>query len=281
MQYKEIVIKTHKPNIITKKDFRLLILSDLHCGHYVGLTHPDFHGKFIINDVAKHNKLVRIEKELWQFFEDEINSIKPIQICVVNGDAIDGKDERWGGNELITTDRDKQICIAKKAIDHVGANHNVFTFGTPYHTGKEEDWEEVLAREYKAKIGAHEWLDINGRIFDIKHSIGSYSSPLGRFSPLARERVWSALWQERNLTPRSDFIIRSHVHYFSKIEDSEFTAITTPALQGMGTKFGSRKCSGLIDFGFIHFDIKANGDVTMVKHIAKLESQIASTTVIS
>ena len=40
-----------------------------------------------------------------------------------------------------------------------------------------EDFEELIAKELNAKIGSHEWLDIRGNIFDIKHHIGSSSSP--------------------------------------------------------------------------------------------------------
>lgn len=199
-------------------------------------------------------------------------------MVVVNGDAIDGKGFRSGGSELITTDRQEQTNIAIECIDQaVGGSAKVLmTYGTGYHTGNEEDWEGLIAKHFDAKIGSHEWVTAEGVTFDFKHHIGSSQVPHGRSTSLNREGLWSHLWAESAATPKSDILIRSHVHYHSYCGDLTFSPglrMTTPALQAAGTKFGARRCSGTVDFGFLLFDVDGEDYYWDCKHI-KLKSQV-------
>jgi len=271
-------------NILLRRDYRMVVLSDEHCGHISGLTHPDYQGKFINDEISKHDKLTRNQKEHWNFFETSIRNLqkeKKIDILVNNGDMIDGDGWRSGGTELLTTDRNLQIKMAQKVVETVNASNNVIIAGTGYHTGDKEDWEETLASrlndgKYKCKFENHSWLDINKRVFDIKHHCGSSGVPHGRYTAIAKESIWAKLWGEAELIPKPvHYLIRSHVHYFSMIDDGNIIAMTTPALQGFGSKFGARRCSGIPSVGFISFDIKANGTVLMRKHMADLTSQKA------
>ena len=69
-----------------------------------------------------------------------------------------------------------------------------------------------------------------------------------------RERLWDVLWTvEKDQNPISDIIIRSHVHYFDYTGNNKYLAMTTPALQGLGSKYGARMCSGVVDFGLVYF----------------------------
>lgn len=269
----------NKPNLLLKRDWLLLVLSDEHCGHVAGLTHPVFQGKFIHEDTARHNKFVKVEQETWNFFASEIKNlqrIQPIDILVNNGDFLDGTGHRSGGTELITSDRNKQIEICKQIVETVNAKHNLIIAGTAYHTGESEDWEETLSKEIKARFGSHDWLTINGKTFDFKHHIGSSSTPHTRYTPIAKDALWTKLWSEAELIPQKiNYIIRSHVHYFSSIDDGKIVALTTPALQSFGSKYGARRCSGIPTIGFISFLIKANGSVIMQKHLANIPSQTA------
>jgi hypothetical protein len=49
----------------------------------------------------------------------------------------------------------------------------------------------------------------------------------------------------------------------------------TPALQGLGSKFGSRIPSGTVDFGIVWFDIEENGDFTWDYEVVLIKSQKA------
>jgi hypothetical protein len=66
----------------------------------------------------------------------------------------------------------------------------------------------------------------------------------------------------------------SHVHYHNFAGGPDWIAMTTPALQGAGSKFGARRCSGKVDFGFITFTVD-KGTFSWKQHIAKLVEQKA------
>ncbi len=78
-------------------DKRLVIISDLHCGHRAGLTPPDWQSDFRKNSKTQRNKFAELQRELWQFYADTINDLRPVDVLVVNGDAIDGKGSLSGG----------------------------------------------------------------------------------------------------------------------------------------------------------------------------------------
>jgi hypothetical protein len=254
---------------------RVVIISDMHCGHVVGLTPPNWQQSITEED---HNwdKCALLQREIWKFFVQTQKSLGIIDLLIVNGDSIDGRGEKSFGTELITSDRFKQAEMASYAIKQLRAKHIVMTYGTPYHTGSGEDIESIIAQEVKAeKIGSHEWIDINGVVFDCKHHIGSSSVPHGRHTAAAKERLWNLLWSEHEEQPKANVIVRSHVHYFDYCGEAHWLAFTTPALQGMGSKFGSRKCSGHVDVGMVHFDIESNGSYSWQPHILKIPNQKA------
>lgn len=258
---------------------RIVILSDLHCGHLVGLTPPSRRTNCNRAAHPKRKSLARVQGALWGFYAQQIDALKPIDSVIVNGDMIDGKGAYSGGTEQTTTDRDEQADMAIECIRYTGAKKYYCIYGTDTHTGKDEDWENIVAKELGAKIGGHEWIGVNGVVFDCKHHIGSSSVPHGRHTAVARDRLWNILWSERQLAPRGDVIIRSHVHYHSYCGGPGWLAITTPALQGMGSKYGSRRCSGIVDFGFTVFDVSNKGAYAWRTILASPEVQRAKLTV--
>lgn len=237
---------------------RVVVLSDLHCGHEVGLTPPDW-------------QIAVIQGELWDTYAEMIEKLRPIDVLIVNGDMIDGKGMRSGGTELITSDRQEQAEMATEAIAFTDATEIYLTYGTPYHTGKGEDWEAVVARNLGVPIEPQLWVNVNGIVFDAKHFISASSVPHGRHTSIARDRLWNILWADMEQQPKSDVIIRSHVHYFNFAGGSSWVAMTTPALQGLGSKFGSRIPSGTVDFGLVYFDVDDDGgfswdaDITLIE----------------
>jgi len=222
------------------------IISDLHCGHKVGLCPPSHFPS------SKKPEGV-IARRLWNEFEKIVP--RGCDILIVNGDAIDGKGERSGGCEQITTDRDEQADMAAEVIRYVGAEAVVVIAGTPYHTGQDEDWEKGIAKDVGAiKFGSHETIRVEGVDFDVKHFVPGSQVPHGRHTAIARDRLWEGLWAEYEERRRADVIVRSHVHYHSFCGGPGWLALTTPALQGLGSKYGSRKCMGIVDFGLTVFE---------------------------
>jgi hypothetical protein len=238
---------------------RTVVISDLHCGHVVGLTHPDFDGNPGDSRSVAY-KLYKKRRQCWKWYTKRIEELQPVHLLIVNGDCIDGKGKKSGGTELLTRDRNEQVDMAVGAIEAWQPKHIVMSYGTPYHTGMSEDWEDAIAKHKRLdglveKIGGHDTVSVNGLIFDYKHFISSSSIPHGRFTAIAKEKLWNILWAERNEYPNADVILRSHVHYFDFCGGADWLAVVTPALQAYGSKFGTRKPSGTVDFGLIYFDV--------------------------
>ena len=233
-----------------KKSKRVLVLSDFHCGHEVGLTPPKW------NFGPEGDAMIEYRGYMWSRFIEQVKSLGPIDILVCNGDLIDGRSEKTGGLELIVFDREIQAHMACKVIHQVGAKKVYITRGTDYHVGPEESWENLVADRLAAeRIGDVINLDVNGLMFNFRHHIGGSQTPIGRTTPLAREAVWNALWHVRQGFPLAHAVVRSHVHYHAYAGGPGWLTVTTPALQGYGTRYGERRLSGLIDVGFLVFDV--------------------------
>lgn len=238
---------------------RVLATGDWHCGHQVGLSTPAYHTPTTSDH--KFIKLANVRRDVWNWFDKKLTPYKPIDILILNGDALDGKGDRSGGTEQITPDRKVQCDMGMAVIEFIDPSIVRMLYGTPYHTGNGEDWEDILAEKAGAKIGSHEWYDINGKIFDCKHKLGSSQIPHGRLTPLAREILWNKEWSFQNNTPLADILIRSHVHYYNQVDHDNCLGFSLPAMQGFGSKFGSRQCSGKVDIGFVIFDVYDDGRV--------------------
>jgi hypothetical protein len=204
-----------------------------------------------------------------------VEPLRPIDVLILNGDLIDGDGARSGGSELITTDRLIQCDMVVDIVSYINPKTSIVIYGTPYHCGNIEDFELAIAKLIGAsKIGGHEWIDVNGLIFDCKHFISNTSVPYSKGMSIQRDRVWNVLWAElENSQPKADVIIRSHLHSFCYTGGSNYLCIVTPALQGSGTKFGSRRCSQTVDFGIVYFDVNNKDDWDWSYDIRVVNSQ--------
>jgi len=257
---------------------RVLLFADSHCGSDVGLTPPSWQWGYIDNppseEVRIRNKFAKSQAEGWNWYTKILDILRPIDICFINGDAIDGDGKRSGGTEQITTDRKKQVAMAIECIEQIGAKKHTMTFGTPYHTGDAEDFEIDVAKHFGCKIGGHEWEDVNGCIFDLKHKQGNCVNPsTSLFNEIRDNRDWAAVGEQ----PKADVLVRSHTHRFCihKVEDT--IAISTPGLQTYGTKFGARQCSRKVQFGLVALDVWPDGEVVEHVYIARLASHTTHT----
>jgi hypothetical protein len=166
--------------------------------------------------------------------------------------------------------------MSVSCITEANAKTVLITYGTQYHVGKDEDFEKVVAEKLPCDvhIEGHAFPKINGVQIDAKHHIGSASVPQGKYTAMARDKMWNTIWSSRDeQQPEAGILIRSHVHSFNYCGNSEWLAVTTPGLQGYGSLFGTRRCSGTIDIGMLSFDIEDNGRYTWSSHLAKLRQQ--------
>jgi hypothetical protein len=265
---------------MTKK---IIVISDPHCGHVAGLTPPQWQLSSFEESSTKRNKWADLQKELWMRFENLIEKYKPFDLGFDLGDIIEGKGTKSGSTELITADRSEQADMAAFVHNKIRDSSNkdfewIGVYGTTYHVSGEggEDWETIVAeRANFKKIGSHEWVDVNGCIFDLKHHVSSSSVPYGRHTPVAKEKLWNMLWSEHGYQPNSSVILRGHVHYAAYCGQPGWVAMTLPALQGMGTKYGGRICSGLVHWGITVFEVDDNGRFDFEQAVVHIDAQKA------
>ena len=191
-----------------------------------------------------------------------MKELQPIDLLIVNGDAIDGKGHRSGGTEQITSDLGEQATMAMQCINEANAKKVFMTYGTSYHVAADgEDIEQYIAMRIGAQIGGHIFPEVNGLVFDVKHHVGGSSTPYSRGTAVSKEKMWNMYWSEIEGAPKAFVFLRSHVHYFNFCGDDDYLAMTLPALQGFGNKYGSRRCSGIVKYGMVYFDINDNGEI--------------------
>jgi hypothetical protein len=247
---------------------RIVFCGDIHAGHRVGLTPSKYWNK-IPGEV-----FYNIQIEMWERYTKLIDSLKPIDILVHNGDAIDGTGRRSGGSELITTDQNKQIDMAEECLRYADASTYLLTYGTAYHTGDLQDQEKLLADKLGAQIRSHLFLNVNGVNFDVRHHpTSSPNLPHTRAGTTGRDYLANLDWSQDGEQPKADVLIRSHVHHHSYAGGPGWLGMTLPALQGQGSKYGARRCSGRVHWGLVHFDIEDDGRYIWKSHVVILESQ--------
>lgn len=246
-----------------ERPFRILSVSDFHCGNIAGLTPHEFNP-----DSPDGFKMWTYRRKMYDWFLEEVEKLKPIDLCVANGDLIDGKGAKTGGVEQITLARPKQIEMAVAILKAIDAKEYAFTFGTGYHTGPEDDLEMPIAKEFNAPIEDVYTRDVRGLLMRWRHHINGSQTPTGRATPLLRQQEWDILWSIDGEFDRADVQIFSHVHYFQAFCNRFGMVFTHPALQGLGgSQLGARRLGGIVDFGFLHFDVLSKDTWGWQKHL--------------
>ena len=222
------------------KPIRMVVISDLHCGHVHGLTPPKW-----------QSDRYSSQRSLWEAYVALVKGTGKVDLVVCNGDAVEGKGYRNEGIELITSDRLEQAEMATEALELFDTKKYRLTHGTPYHGGASENFELAVASALGAEIESRMALDVNGLLFDIRHHSPGSATPMGPVALLQREKIMAIL-DER--IDKGGVSVRSHVHKFYAAIDHHGAVFTTPCLQ-THTEYGARRCSGDIDLGFMLFEV--------------------------
>ena len=235
-----------------RKAKTILLVSDLHCGHRIGLTPPSHRSPA---GTAHHKQ----QRDLYDWWVETVSQIKPYAVMCV-GDLIDGAGKKSGGSEQVTTNMIEQAYMAVECLRQVGGNPKYFGVGgTEYHTGQDCDFEEIIAREMKFVHFDDNFCaaikSIPGVIFDIRHHLGNSSVPYGKATAILKELVWNEVASVHEGVPEADIIIRGHTHHSIGITCPQQngrtkSCIKLPAMEGHGSRYGKRRCSGEVHVGF-------------------------------
>lgn len=264
---------------------RIVAISDLHCGHRVGLTPPQYNARQSDNHTDR--KLHTIRREVWNWYAATLRSLQPIYCLIVCGDCTDGHGSKSGGSELLVPNLNAQADVAAECVLAAKAQRVVMVYGTHYHVsdvGGNIDLEDRVAEKVAAdKIGAHEWVRVSGcpTVFDVAHYVGGSSSPALANQDLAKQTTWNALWAEADGAPRADWFLRGHVHTCEaqmRVTDRVRWAMTMPALCGFGSKFGARICRKIVHVGMATWECGKSGVERWEPLLARLPAHKASVT---
>ena len=239
---------------------RIVVISDLHSGHILGLTPPAWDAERPDRPAEYLRKAYMQRRHIWDFYSKTLKDLRPIHALIVNGDAIDGSGERQAGREMLVVDKNDQCEVAAECIKEARAKNVLLTYGTGAHTGKDVDFEKNIAKFVEAaKVESVGHLLVNDVLIHYRHYIPGSQVPHTRSTAISRDHLWNVLWASRGEYPQADIIVRSHNHYFNHCGDGTWLGVTTPGLQGYGSIYGARQFSGLVDIGMVWFDIPDKG----------------------
>lgn len=157
---------------------RVLVISDTHCGHNLGLTHPKY-----------YNEFREIQEVGWKNFTNEIRQLGKIDLTIINGDAVDGPGVKNDNRQHITTDLKTQQEIAIRCFSEINSKKFLMIRGTPTHVTHGFEAEDDIAKSLGAEIHDSRKINVEGCIIHCKHTVGKGSSPYGSSTPLQSSAI--------------------------------------------------------------------------------------------
>lgn len=258
----------------------IVIYSDIHDGSTTAVCSPEPELEEQ-NTVYKPNALQKELFSIWQEAIDEFTKKKP-DLCVVNGEPVDGGNPKQLGNQSWSTNLYDQAVDSCKLLKMTNAKEFLFTRGSGYHVQIHGTPIEQFVADrmggvkysiYKGMKAKNADFYANVRAFDTNISF-THHIPYAKFfayraTPISKEAALMALDKGRNM--KYDVIVRSHVHYFMMVKSAHTIGFTTPAWKypdghlyrgGMGGTFP--------DIGMVELIIEPNNEVIVNEHITEL-----------
>lgn len=193
---------------------RLGLISDLHMLQKYALVPPKFRiaGGSAVDPTAKY------QEYLWDCWLDFAKRVPPLEVLIINGDIIHGRDKKQYGVEVVSSDLTDQAQAFVYAVgllrDKVGKLW--ITRGTSYH----EDMYEAV--EWAAtELDAEKWGPNRrtgnvlegvwqGRTFNVTHHMTRGFIYKG--TAASRTSLLAAAAEAEGKVNRADIIVRSHLH---------------------------------------------------------------------
>lgn len=195
---------------------------DVHCGSVVGL--------WPVDDLPA-KKFVGI-RYLMDCYEDMVRWMPPLDLLVLTGDLIDGKQYKSSGVGVLTTDVGEQADAAAKVLKKLAskAKRIYRVWGTPYH----ETHDAVLKIVDEAlKVHLTQQvinLELPTGILNLAHHPAGGAS-IYQGTVVDREALWSEIAAYEGKVPDPRFIIRGHKHTYFLQETATRTICLLPCWQ--------------------------------------------------
>lgn len=185
------------------------IVSDTHCGCRVALTPPTYWTKTTSDGV----------KWLWKCWKSFYKDCPSMDLLILNGDLIDGKQYRSQSTGILTASLGEQVEIAIECLAPLieRATKVIRIEGTPYHESFDgplktfdEHYNIKTPQSYNETIVRDIELDKHA-LLNVKHQPEG-SSALYRGTTMDRELMWAKITEACKNIPKATHIIRSHLH---------------------------------------------------------------------
>ncbi len=185
------------------------IVSDLHCGSAWALLPKSYWS----------DRTPEAVRWLWQCWQWLIKHWPDLDLLVLNGDLIDGKQFRSRGTGLVTTSLGEQTDMAIECLAPLAdkAKKVIRLEGTAYH----ESFEGPLGKldtAFGIKVPKHPHQrhvrDIRlskEAVLNVKHKPEG-EGMLYRGTGLDRELLWATVMEVMSGIPHATHIVRSHLH---------------------------------------------------------------------
>lgn len=257
------------------------IVSDIHDGSITAVCSD----KPTLQEKGESYEPNKLQKELYNIWNEAIKDLtKKPDLCVVNGEPVDGANKKQLGNQSWSTSLFDQAVDATKLLNKIPASKFLFVRGSGYHVQLDgTPIESFIAKmmngvEYTSLSGikANSWywanVEINSKIFSFTHHLPYAKFFAYRATPLAKEMALMALDKGRSM--KYDVIVRSHVHYYMQVRSAHTTAFTTPAWKYPDGHLTRGGLGGIYpDIGGIEVIVESNGDVLIKEHITELKNK--------
>ena len=125
------------PDLMANK--RLAIVSDIHVGHKLAVAPPDAEIPQE-NEDSTHLELNKVQKALYQAWQDTTEAWKKPDYLVINGEPIEGQQPKNLGNEVWTTDVSAQLRRGQDLDRYVRCEGDIHSSGlglSHFLTGKQ------------------------------------------------------------------------------------------------------------------------------------------------
>lgn len=255
-------------------------MSDIHVGSIMSICSP----KPYNSDMKSSYEPNVLQKELYNIWLESIDELQQRpNICVVNGEPIDGANKKQLGNQSWSTNLADQAKDSVRLLQEIKTDKYLFVRGSGYHVQIDgtsaEQWiaEQMNGVKYSIYKGmdgnkADFWanVEINGKMFSFTHHTPYAKFFAYRATPLAKEMALMALDKGRSM--KYDVIVRGHVHNFMYIRSAHTHAFTTGAWKYPDGHLTRGGLGGIFpDIGGVEVIVETNGEILVRPHITELK----------
>jgi hypothetical protein len=265
---------------MAKSSKSIVIVSDIHDGAVTAICSP----KPFVEETGEEYKPNPLQKILYSIWQESIDDLqqKP-NLCVVNGEPVDGGNKKQLGNQSWSTNLYDQAVDSQKLLREIPAKEFMFIRGSGYHVQIDgTSIEQFIAQGMKGvrystitgkMSNAWFWADVemNGKMFNFTHHLPYAKFFAYRATPLAKEMALMAL--DKGRSRKYDVIVRSHVHYYMEARSAHTIAFTTPAWKYPDGHLTRGGLGGIYpDIGMMEVIVESNGEINVRRHTTEVKT---------